>query len=82
MELYGVTEKDMPPHHIRDLCRSIGYSGFEFLPDPTLAIIGLYGINLAAMTRTAPPWWRRLLNLGRLFADNRLQHGGLCVITK
>ena len=82
MELYGVTEKDMPPHHIRDLCRSIGYSGFEFLPDPTLSIIGLYGINLAAMTRSEPPWWRRLLNLARLFADRRLQHGGICVITK
>jgi hypothetical protein len=72
----------MPPHHIRDLSRSIGYSRFEFLPDPTLSIIGLYGINLAALTRIEQPWWRRLLNLARLFADKRLQHGGLCVITK
>lgn len=82
MELYGVTEKDMPPSHIRDLCREIGFSGFQFLPDPTLAIISMYGINLAALTRIQQPWWRRLLQLGRLFADKTLQHGGLCVITK
>jgi SAM-dependent methyltransferase len=82
MELYGVTEKDMPPIHIRDLCRTIGFSSFQFLPDPTLAIISMYGINLAALTRVHQPWWRRLLQLVRLFADQRLLHGGLCVITK
>ena len=82
MELYGVTEKDMPPSHIRDLCRAIGFSGFEFLPDPTLAIISMYGINLASLSRVSQPWWRRLLHLARLFADQRLQHGGLCLITK
>ena len=82
MELYGVTEKDMPPAHIRDVCREIGFSGFQFLPDPTLAIISMYGINLAALTRIHQPWWRRLMQLGRLFADKTLQHGGLCVITK
>jgi hypothetical protein len=72
----------MPPAHIRDVCREIGFSGFQFLPDPTLAIISMYGINLAALTRVHQPWWRRLLQLGRLFADKTLQHGGLCVITK
>lgn len=82
MELYGVTEKDMAPIHIRDLCRQIGYSRFEFLPDPTLAVIAMYGINLAALKRIEQPWWRRLLQIGRLFADRRLQNGGICVITK
>ena len=82
MELYGVTEKDMAPSHIRDLCQQIGYSRFEFFPDPTLAIIAIYGINLAGLTRIEQPWWRRLLQVGRLFTDRRLQHGGICVITK
>jgi SAM-dependent methyltransferase len=82
MKLYGVTEKDMAPSHIRDLCREIGYSRFEFLPDPTLAIIAIYGINLAGLNRVEQPWWRRLLQVGRLFTDRRLQHGGICVITK
>ena len=82
MELYGVTEKDMAPSHIRDLCQQIGYSRFEFLPDPTLAIIPIYGINLAGLKRIEQPWWRRLLQVGRLFTDRRLQHGGICVITK
>jgi SAM-dependent methyltransferase len=82
MELYGVTEKDMAPSHVRDLCRQIGYSRFEFLPDPTLAIIAMYGINLAALTRTDQPWWRRLLQIGRLLADRRLVDGGICLITK
>jgi SAM-dependent methyltransferase len=82
MELYGVTEKDMAPAHIRDVCREIGFSQFRFLPDPTLTIISMYGINLAALTRVEQPWWRRVLQLGRLLADRTLQHGGLCVITK
>jgi SAM-dependent methyltransferase len=82
MELYGVTEKDMPPWHVRDLCRAIGFSDFQFLPDPTLAIISMYGINLAAMTRIHQPWWRRLLQLARLLADQRLEHCGLCLITR
>jgi hypothetical protein len=72
----------MPPSYIRDVSRAIGFSGFEFLPDPTLAIISMYGINLASLSRVPQPWWRRLLQLSRLFADQRLQHGGLCVITK
>lgn len=82
MQLYGVTEKDMPPWHIRDVCLSIGYSSFRSLPDPTLVVISTYGINLAALTRIDQPWWRRLLQLGRLFADKTLQHGGLCIVTK
>jgi SAM-dependent methyltransferase len=82
MELYGVTEKDMPPHHIRALSRAIGFSGFEFLPDPTLAIIAVYGRNLATLQQHDRPWWRRALRIARLLTDGRLKHGGICVITK
>jgi SAM-dependent methyltransferase len=82
MELYGVTEKDMPPAHIRDLCREIGFSGFRSLLDPTLAIIGVYGINLATLQHGETPRWRRLAILLRQLLDRRLQIGGLCVITK
>jgi SAM-dependent methyltransferase len=82
MELYGVTEKDMPPAHIRDLCREIGFSGFRSLLDPTLAIIGVYGINLATLQHGETPRWRRLAILLRQMLDRRLQIGGLCVITK
>jgi len=35
-----------------DLCREIGFSKFQFLLDPTLAVISVYGINLA----TQEPW--------------------------
>ena len=82
MELYGVTERDMPPAHIRDLCRAIGYSRFEFLPDPTLTLIFTHQLNLAALTRVYAPVWRRLRALLRLFNDKELKDGGLCVITK
>jgi SAM-dependent methyltransferase len=82
MQLYGVTEKDMPPWHIRDLAREIGFRSFESLPDPTLALLAVYGVNLAALTRHAAPWWRRALRTVRLLADDRLAHGGLCVLTK
>jgi SAM-dependent methyltransferase len=82
MELYGVTEKDMPPAHIRDLCRQIGFSKFEFLLDPTLAVISVYGINLATLQHKARAWWRRPITLARLLLDRRLKTGGLCVITK
>lgn len=82
MELYGVTEKDMPPARIRDLCREIGFSRFRFLPDPTLAIIGVYGVNLAQPQHRERTWWRRPITLARLLLDRRLKVGGLCVITK
>ena len=82
MELYGVTEKDMPPAHIRDLCREIGYTKFRFLPDPTLAIIGVYGVSLATPLHRERSRWRRVITLARLLLDRRLKVGGLCVITK
>jgi uncharacterized protein YjeT (DUF2065 family) len=80
--LYGVTEKDMPPAHIRDLCASIGFSRFEFLVDPTLAILVMYGINLAQVTREHVPWWRRSIRAARLMGDRQLRCGGICVVTK
>jgi SAM-dependent methyltransferase len=82
MELYGVTEKDMPPHHIRRLGREIGFSGFEFFPDPTLAVIALYGLNLATMQPIERPWWKRVVRVARLMLDNGLRRGGICVLTK
>jgi len=82
MELYGVTEKDMPPWHIRKLCREIGFSRFEFMADPTLAVIAVYGINLSTMKQIDRPWWRRAVRIARLVTDWRLRRGGICVITK
>lgn len=82
MELYGVTEKDMPPSHIRELCTSIGFSHFEFLLDPTEAVLVMYGINLAQLNREELPWWRRSIRAARLMADRRLRRGGICVVTK
>jgi len=82
MKLYGVTEKDMPPAHIRDLCMSIGFSRFEFLVDPTEAVLALYGINLVQFNRDHLAWWRRAVRTARLMADRRLQRGGICVVTK
>ena len=64
------------------MCPAKSDLGIPVLPDPTLAIISMYGINLAGATCVHQPWWRRLLKLARLFADKTLQHGGLCVITK
>jgi len=81
-ELYGVTEKDMPPAHIRDVCREIGFSAFEFLPDPTLTLVHTHGVNLASMTRVKQSLWRRLRELHRIFSDRELRNGGLCVVTK
>jgi SAM-dependent methyltransferase len=87
MELYGVTEKDMPPRHIRDLCREIGFSRFEFIPDPGLAVRAIYGIDLSKNARVRQGWWqgnwwRRMTRVGRLLRDRRLKRGGLCIITK
>jgi len=82
MELYGVTEKDMPPHHIRKLCLEIGFSRVEVLPDPTLAILAVYGLNLATMEHTDRLWRRRVIRIARLLLDNTLRHGAICVITK
>ncbi|HKO68171.1 MAG TPA: class I SAM-dependent methyltransferase [Burkholderiaceae bacterium] len=82
MQLYGVTEKDMPPAHIRDLCMSIGFSHFDFLVDPTEAVLALYGINLVQLDRDHISWWRRAIRVARLMADRTLRRGGICVITK
>jgi SAM-dependent methyltransferase len=82
MELYGVTEKDMPPFHIRRLCREIGFSGFKFLPDPTLAVMAIYGLNLSTTAQIDWPWWRLAARVVRLLTDWRLKRGGICVITK
>lgn len=87
MKLFGVTEKDMPPSHIRDLCKEIGFSKFEFLLDPTLAIISVYGLNLATLQHQSLRdqvriWWRPPITLARLLLDRRLNTGGLCVLTK
>lgn len=82
MELYGVTEKDMPPWHIRQLSRDIGFSGFEFMPDPTLAVIAVYGIDLSTMRRIDRPWWRTAVRIARLLRDGRLKRGGICILTK
>ncbi len=81
-ELYAVTEKDMPPAHIRDLCREIGFSAFEFLLDPTLTLVHTHGVNLASLARVKQSLWRRLRELQRIFSDRELRNGGLCVITK
>ena len=82
MQLYGVTEKDMPPFRIRDLSMNIGFSKFEFLIDPTLAVIAAYGLNLNTTERNFRPWWRRPITLARLLRDRKLETGGICVITK
>ena len=82
MELYGVTERDMPPAHIREVCRSIGFTGFEYLPDPTHTLMFTHGVNLASLARVHFPLWRRLRHLARLFRDRELKDGGLCIITK
>jgi SAM-dependent methyltransferase len=82
MALYGVTEKDMPPSHIRDLCLKIGYSRFEFIPDPALAIQAVYGVDLLTHARRQRPWWRHALNTGKLLRDRKLEVGGICRITK
>jgi hypothetical protein len=72
----------MPPHHIRRLGREIGFSSFEFFPDPTLAVIALYGLNLATMQPIERPWWKRVVRVARLMLDNGLRRGGICVLTK
>jgi SAM-dependent methyltransferase len=82
MELYGVTEKDMPPHHIRRLGLELGFSRFEFLPDPVLAVLAVYGVNLATMQQVERPWWKRVIRVARLLLDHRLRRGGICVLTK
>lgn len=82
IKLYGVTEKDMPPAHIRDVCLSIGFSKFEYLVDPTEALLAMYGINLARLERDDLPWWRRAIRTTRLMADRRLMRSGICLITK
>jgi len=82
MELYGVTEKEMPPAHIRDLCRGIGFSHFEFLPDPVSTMILTHELNLVTQSRVRQALWRRLRELLRMFTDRDMHNGGLCVLTK
>jgi SAM-dependent methyltransferase len=89
MELYGVTEKDMPPKHIRDLCLQIGYSKFECIPDPGLAVQAVYGLDLTTNVRIPPEdrrpahWWRRRKNIvDGVLRDRGLECSDLCIITK
>jgi SAM-dependent methyltransferase len=82
MEVYGVTEKDMPPAHIQNLCMQIGFTGFEFLPDPTDVIVTVYGLNIATQKRLKRATWRKPINLARLLTDKKLQRGGICIVTK
>lgn len=82
MKLYGVTEKDMPPSHIRELSRQLSYSSFKYVPDPTLAIIAVYGIDLSTLKSVSRPWLRTLVRIWRLFADRTLQRSGVCILTK
>ena len=82
MELYGVTEKDMPPSKIRALCKELGFSDFKCLPDPTLAVMSVYGINLGSLDHTPLSWWRRFRKIRRLIIKPQLKHGGICLMTK
>jgi hypothetical protein len=72
----------MAPSNTPGLCLQIGYSHFEFIPDPGLAVRAVYGIDLSKGERNRRPWWRRMVKAGKLLRDRRLKRGGLCVITK
>ena len=82
MQLYGVTEKDMPPSHLRELSRDIGFSDFKYLPDPTLAIIAVYGIDLSKQRQISRSWLRTIVRISRLLLGRTLQRGGVCILTK
>jgi len=82
MALYGVTEKDMPPAHIRDVCKSIGFSSFEFLPDPALTMMMTHKINIVSLTRVHLSLYYRMRHLLKWFTDRDLQDGGICIVTK
>ena len=82
MALYGVTEKDMPPAHIRDLCLGIGFSRFEFIPDPALTMMITQKINIVSFERVHLSLWHRMRHLLRFFTDREMKDGGVCIITK
>ncbi len=66
MKLYGVTEKDMPPSHIRDLCALSGFPTLSFLVDPTLADPRhVRNQPRRSVTREPLPWWRRSVRAAR-----------------
>ena len=72
----------MPPSHIRDLCLQIGYSNFEFLPDPALTLMLTHKINVVSFARVPLSLWHRMRELMKRFTDRELKDGGLCIITK
>jgi ubiquinone/menaquinone biosynthesis C-methylase UbiE len=82
MEAYGVTEKDMPPFHIKKICREIGFSGFEFVPEPGRVIRATYGIDMTTLQRVRHSWLRRAIKTAGILRDRRLKRAGVCIITK
>lgn len=81
-QTYGVTEKDMPPRHIKKLCAEIGYSNFEFLPDLGRVFRAAYGIDVNLAQRNGHSWLRRAIRTAGILRDRRLKRGGVCVVTK
>lgn len=79
---YGVTEKDMPPRHIKKLCAEIGFSKFEFIPEPGRIIKATYGIDTATLKRRKASWLRRAIKTAGILRDNRLKRAGVCIVTK
>jgi SAM-dependent methyltransferase len=82
MRTYGVTEKDMPPAHIKRLCIEIGYSRFEFVPEPGRVIRYAYGVDTKTQQRKKRSWLRRTLRIAGVLREGSLQRAGVCTVTK
>ena len=82
MELYGVTEKTWRPLTSAICAKRLVMRISSFFRTRHLPSSRFTASTLPGSTGVEQPWWRRLLQVGRLFTDRRLQHGGICVITK
>jgi 2-polyprenyl-3-methyl-5-hydroxy-6-metoxy-1,4-benzoquinol methylase len=58
VEGFGVTEKDMPPHHIFRLSREIGFRTMKAYPMPEPNLIVPYHSESAPAPRA---WWKRMI---------------------
>jgi SAM-dependent methyltransferase len=82
MRLYGVTERDMPPHLIIARGREAGFTQYRVLPLPQYLHHLFYEDNRYLRQRLSQRYWRRVGRILRLIFRPDLRRGAIVVLTK
>jgi ubiquinone/menaquinone biosynthesis C-methylase UbiE len=92
VERFGVTEKDMPPHHVICLAREVGFRSHSCQPFPERVVTQYIESSEKSRNMNSLPWskrigrrWRDRRNLSRFMESqykDAMRKGGLVVLGK